>query len=76
MRRLFLSNLLAFLACSFLILGTMAWATDLGGEATFQSLKCHICHKPDRKSAGPSLEEIAKAYSGQEQRLAQGYPNF
>lgn len=71
MKRLLVSNLMAFLACSFLILGTMAWAKDLGGKATFESLKCHICHKPDRKSAGPSLEEIAKAYSGQEQRLTQ-----
>ena len=71
MKRLVLSNVTALLACSFLILGTLAWAADMGGEATFQSLKCHICHKPDRKSAGPSLEEIAKAYSGQGQRLAQ-----
>ena len=71
MKHLFLSNLMAFLACSSLILGTTVWAADMGGEATFQSLKCHICHKPDRRSAGPSLEEIAKAYSGQEQRLSQ-----
>ena len=71
MKRLLLPNLMVFLACSSLILGTMVWAADMGGEATFQSLKCHICHKPDRRSAGPSLEEIAKAYSGQEQRLSQ-----
>lgn len=63
--------LLTLIACGCLILGTMLWAADMGGEATFHSLKCYICHKPDRRSAGPSLAEIAKAYSGEEQRLAQ-----
>ncbi len=63
--------LLIWIAGGCLILGTMLWAADSGGEATFQSLKCHVCHKPDRRSAGPSLPEIAKAYSGQEQQLAQ-----
>jgi cytochrome c551/c552 len=65
------SVLLTLITCGSLILGTMLWAADSGGEATFQSLKCHVCHKPDRKSAGPSLSEIAKAYSGQQQQLAQ-----
>jgi len=51
--------------------GTMLWAAKTGGEATFQSLRCNTCHKPDRRSAGPSLPEIAKAYNGQQQRLAQ-----
>ena len=63
--------LLAVIACGCLILATMPWAADGGGESTFQSLKCHTCHKPDRRSAGPSLPEIAKAYNGQQQRLAQ-----
>jgi cytochrome c len=63
--------LLTLIGCGCLILGTMLWAADMGGEATFQSLKCHVCHKPDRRSAGPSLLEIAKAYSGQQPRLAQ-----
>jgi len=63
--------LVALIALVCLISGTMLWAADTGGEATFQSLKCHVCHKPDRKSAGPSLPEIAKAYSGQQQRLVQ-----
>lgn len=63
--------LVALIALVCLISGTMLWAADTGGEATFQSLKCHVSHKPDRKSAGPSLPEIAKAYSGQQQRLVQ-----
>ena len=62
--------LLTLIACGCLMVGTMLWAGNTAGEATFHSLKCHICHKPDRRSAGPSLPEIAKAYSGQ-QRLAQ-----
>jgi cytochrome c551/c552 len=72
MKRFAPASLLVFLTCGSLILGTMLWAADGGGEATFHSLKCHICHKPDRRSAGPSLPEIAKAYSGQQkERLAQ-----
>jgi cytochrome c551/c552 len=71
MKRFVLTSLIAYLVCSSLILGTMLWAGSTEGEATFQSLKCHICHKPDRKSAGPSLAEIAKTYSGQGQRLTQ-----
>ena len=63
--------LMTLMACGCLMLGTVLWAADGGGEATFQSLKCHICHKPNRKSAGPSLPEIAKAYSGQQQQLVQ-----
>ena len=47
------------------------WAGDSAGEATFHSLRCNTCHKPDRRSAGPSLQEIAQAYHGQQQRLAQ-----
>ena len=71
--RLFMKRffLLTLIACGCLMLGTMLWAADGGGEATFQSLRCHICHKPDRRSAGPSLLEIAKAYSGKQQQLAQ-----
>ena len=62
--------LMSLIASGCLMLGTMLWAGDTGGEATFQSLKCHMCHKPARRSAGPSLAEIAKTYSGQ-QRLVQ-----
>ena len=63
--------LMTLIALGCLMVGTMLLAADTGGEATFQSLKCYICHKPDRRSAGPSLPEIAKAYGGQQQQLAQ-----
>jgi cytochrome c551/c552 len=71
--RLFMKRfvLLSLITCGCLIVGTMLWAAASGGEATFHSLKCYICHKPDRRSAGPSLPEIAKAYGGQQQQLAQ-----
>lgn len=71
MKRFVLTSLIVFLACGSLLLGTMLWAAEGAGEQIFHSLKCHICHKPDRRSAGPSLPEIAKAYSGQQERLAQ-----
>jgi cytochrome c551/c552 len=32
------------------------------GAILFESLKCGACHKPDKKAAGVSLAEIAKAY--------------
>jgi len=63
--------LMSLIACGCLMWGTMLRAADTGGEASFQSLRCNTCHKPDRRSAGPSLPEIAKAYNGQQQRLAQ-----
>ena len=63
--------LLTLIGCGCLMLVTVLWAAGSGGEATFQSLKCHVCHKPDRRSAGPSLPQIAKAYSGKQPRLAQ-----
>ena len=62
--------LMTSIALGCLLMGSILLAADTGGEATFQSLKCHMCHKPDRRSAGPSLAEIAKTYSGQ-QRLVQ-----
>jgi cytochrome c len=58
---------MSLIACGCLMWGTMLWAADTGGEASFQSLSCNTCHKPDRRSAGPSLPEIARAYSGQQQ---------
>jgi len=60
---------LTLIGCASLFLAIMLWAAAGDGEATFHSMKCQLCHKPDRRSAGPSLAEIAKAYSGQEQGL-------
>ncbi len=56
---------------SLLMCGTAIYAEDNGGSATFQSLKCGSCHKPDRKSVGPSLKDVGQSYAGQEERLVQ-----
>ncbi|MGD9504844.1 MAG: c-type cytochrome [Syntrophobacteraceae bacterium] len=40
------------------------------GDALFASMKCGLCHKPDRKGAGPSFKEISAAYAGKEGQLA------
>lgn len=41
------------------------------GQQLFQSLKCTMCHKPDRKGAGPNLQTIAQAYDQQKEQLIQ-----
>jgi cytochrome c551/c552 len=38
-----------------------AWAA--GGAEIFETLKCGMCHKPDKKAAAVSLQEIAGTYS-------------
>jgi cytochrome c551/c552 len=38
-----------------------AWAAD--GEQVFSNLKCGVCHKPDKRSTGVSVQEIARTYS-------------
>ena len=40
-----------------------AAAADVDGAAAFTSLKCGMCHKPDKKAAAISLVEISHAYS-------------
>lgn len=32
------------------------------GNVVFESLRCHYCHKPDQKSSGAMLQDIAKTY--------------
>jgi len=63
-------TLIICLACILVISAWSFWIAD-ASDAIFQSLRCGLCHKPDRKSAGPSLPEIARAYSGQQQGLVQ-----
>lgn len=38
-------------------------AADVDGAAVFTSLKCGMCHKPDKKTAAISLAEIVQTYS-------------
>lgn len=45
------------------------WAAAGEGAAVFESLKCGMCHKPDKKAAAVSLAEIAKAYPDKEKLL-------
>jgi cytochrome c len=40
------------------------------GEELFKSLRCGICHKPDTGKSIPSLKEIARSYTGKENRLS------
>ena len=61
-------TLIICLACILVISAWSFWIAD-ASEANFQSLRCGLCHKADRGSAVPSLPEIARAYSGQQQRL-------
>jgi cytochrome c551/c552 len=41
-------------------------AADVDGAAVFTSLKCGMCHKPDKKAAAVSLAEIGRAYMDKE----------
>jgi cytochrome c551/c552 len=56
--RLILSTLVLVTA---LAAGGGAWAAD--GAEIFATLKCGMCHKPDKKAAAISLTEIDQAYS-------------
>ncbi len=47
-------------------MATVARAADADGAAVFASLKCGMCHKPDKKAAAISLAEIVQAYSDRE----------
>jgi cytochrome c551/c552 len=46
---------------SVLAAGGGAWAAD--GAEIFATLKCAMCHKPDKKTAAISLAEIVQTYS-------------
>ena len=45
------------------VFAAAALAADVDGAAVFTSLKCAMCHKPDKKAAAISLAEIGHAYS-------------
>ncbi|MFZ0929609.1 MAG: c-type cytochrome [Syntrophobacteraceae bacterium] len=56
--RLILSTLVLV---SVLAAGGVALAAD--GAEIFATLKCSMCHKPDKKAAAISLAEIVQTYS-------------
>ena len=39
------------------------------GQDLFTDMGCVSCHKPDRKTAGSALKDIAQAYGGDEAAL-------
>ena len=47
-------------------LAVAAIAAEMDGVAVFTSLKCGMCHKPDKKAAAVSVAEIAKTYQDKE----------
>lgn len=49
--------------------GPAARAEQNEGGALFESLKCGLCHKPEKRTAGTSLKEIAEAYGGDQERM-------
>ncbi len=59
--RLMLSILVLVFAMS-----AAASAADADGASVFTSLKCGMCHKPDKKAAAISLAEIDQTYSDRE----------
>jgi cytochrome c551/c552 len=52
-----------------LALAAAGMAADVDGAAVFTSLKCGMCHKPDKKAAAISLAEIDQTYSDKEKLL-------
>ncbi|MGA2401843.1 MAG: c-type cytochrome [Syntrophobacteraceae bacterium] len=45
------------------VLAAAGGAAAADGAAVFETLKCGMCHKPDKKAAAISLAEIVKTYS-------------
>ena len=45
------------------------WAGAEEGATVFATLKCALCHKPDKKAAAVSLAEIAKTYQDRDKIL-------
>ncbi len=45
------------------VLASAAAAADADGAKVFETLKCGMCHKPDKKTGAISLAEIVQTYS-------------
>ena len=59
--------LIAIVVAALFLISLNVYAED--GQATFDSLRCGICHKPDTGKTMPSLKDIAAAYKGKEDQL-------
>ncbi len=55
---------LRFIWVALIVIGLsgICWSAGSEGAAEFASLKCSMCHKPDKKAAAVSLSQIAKTY--------------
>ena len=42
---------------------------DVDGKAVFASNGCAACHNMDKKTVGPAVKEIAKAYAGKKDEM-------
>lgn len=57
-----MKKILSALPLAALLISAPSFAQD--GEALVKQYKCTACHKVDKKSVGPSYQEIAKKYAG------------
>ena len=62
-----MKNYIFIVVAGLFLIGLNVYAQD--GQATFDSLRCGVCHKPDTGTSMPSLKEIAAAYKGKEDQL-------
>lgn len=58
-------TVLCLLALTFAI-PALGRAAGVDGAAVYNSLKCGMCHKPDKAAAAVSLVEIDKVYTDKE----------
>lgn len=69
-RKVLLSTLALMIAGLWVVAHvTLTLAATEEGKVVFDELKCKICHKPDKKGAGPSLKSIAEAYEESREEL-------
>lgn len=59
MRRFFL---VIFVVAASLLYTSGINMAEGEGAALYESMKCGMCHKPDKKAAAVSLADIARAY--------------
>ena len=57
---------LVLVCCALLWAATGLAAT---GKTLFEENKCTMCHRAEGKGAGPSVDDIAKVYSGKKAQL-------
>ena len=56
-----------FLAAGLFLISSNVYAED--GKATFDAMRCGVCHKPDTGKSMPSLKIIAAAYKEKKEQL-------